>query len=209
MPTIIQVAYVVPDDVHAKLLTGELTRLRSIAVRDHLGITEHLKEVALPINTENALLRVAEGVRTYRVPILIGLGVVVVTSGIAVWAADRKNQRATSEVPDWVLEYNAALGSYLEAVRNGALDEPTLNRLISAVDAVKEKSDTGKISFEISTEQVGTLVALIADYTSRLADANSIHLGELAGPATDSADSPIVELRNHLRRQKQIFDSAA
>ena len=161
------------------------------------------------MNAEDALRRVAEGVRAYRLPILIGLGVVVVASGIAVWAADRKNQRATSEVPDWVLEYNAALGSYLEAVRNGALDEPTLNRLISAVDVVKEKSDADKISVEISTEQVGTLVDLIADYTSRLADANSIHLGELPEPATDAAQSPIVELRNYLGRQKQIFDSVA
>ena len=75
------------------------------------------------------------------------------------------------------------------------------------MDVLKENADSGSISLELSLEESDKLVRLIADYTNKLADANSVELSGL-GEDTDSADV-IVDMRRYLEAQRQIFDESA
>ncbi|GAA0436563.1 hypothetical protein Acor_84450 [Acrocarpospora corrugata] len=116
-------------------------------------------------------------------------------------------------MPNCVEKFNASLGAYLEAVRNGCLDADVLDRLISDLDALKEESDGGRIIVGFSADQLDTLVNHVADYTRKLAESNQIELSELQESTSHSEDnSPsqtIIDLRRYLGVQKQIFNRAA
>ena len=77
------------------------------------------------------------------------------------------------------------------------------------MDALKENADSGTISLELSVEESDKLVRLIADYTNKLADANSFEPHGLDDADTDSADGVIVDIRRYLEAQGQIFDEVA
>lgn len=211
---VIQIDYDVPLDIAKGLATGELRMLGTAAVRSRTGIAAHVKEISRTVRaSENvAGASVAKNLKNPKV-VVIGLGVVavaVVGGGVAAgWAAIRRRQDAKPEVPDCVARYNASLGAYLEAVGRGSLDSDLITRLISDLDAVKENSESGKLALEFSVEESEALVNLAADYTSRLAEANSVELSALEAMTSDSAVSPVVDLRRYLEAQRQIFDKLA
>ncbi|WP_155342288.1 hypothetical protein [Acrocarpospora corrugata] len=211
----VQPTLFIPDDIEARLLTGELVRIGSV-VRDLAGrIFTHLPEVPRPVDTQEGALRGIAKALTNPKSIAIGLGVVAVvaTAGcVGFWAGKRK-QGTEPEMPNCVEKFNASLGAYLEAVRNGCLDADVLDRLISDLDALKEESDGGRIIVGFSADQLDTLVNHVADYTRKLAESNQIELSELQESTSHSEDnSPsqtIIDLRRYLGVQKQIFNRAA
>jgi hypothetical protein len=97
----------------------------------------------------------------------------------------------------------------LEAIGSGSLDSGLIDRLIADLDVLKQNADSGSISLELSLEESDKLVHLIADYTSKLAEANSVELSGLDEADTDSADGVIVDMRRYLEAQRQIFDESA
>lgn len=205
---LVQVVYDIPDDIYMGLLSGQLTRFGSV-VRDHARIVAHVPEVTVR--------RVAEKANVARVPaalkdprVLIGMGVVaaVAAGGGALWAATRKKRAPEPEVPECVEVYNAALGAYLEAVRKGAMRAEIINRLISALDTLKEEINGGRIDIEFSTDQSQTLVDLVAGYTRKLDDANSVDRSATPDQALERADGVVVNLRAYLERQRRILSDA-
>ena len=93
--------------------------------------------------------------------------------------------------------------AYLRAARDGTLDEFTISRLITDLDAAEAFSTNGQVA--VASE----LVALVMDYTHKLAEANSVDVSELQDglPAADGAT--VIDLRRHLEVQQRIFAGAA
>jgi hypothetical protein len=211
---IVQITYDVPLDIAKGLATGELSMLGTSAVRNSTHITAHIREVSRTISDSKDPMAaaVAKSVKNPKF-VIIGLGVVAVAAvggGVAVWARNKTKQPAAEhETPECVVNYNASLTAYLEAIGSGSLDADLINRLISDLDAVKENADSGMISLELSVEDSDKLVRLIADYTNKLADANSVELSGLDDADTDSADGVIVDMRRYLEAQRQIFAESA
>jgi hypothetical protein len=210
---VIQVTYDVPIALAKGLATGELKMLGTAAIRNRTGIAAHVKEISRTVGGgENAIgASIAKSLKDPKV-VVIGLGVVAVAAvggGVAGWVARRKQQDAKPEVPECVARYNASLGAYLEAIGTGSLDADLIARLISDLDAVKEDSESGKIALEFSVEESEALVNLVADYTSKLAEANWVELSVFEATTAESADSPVIDLRRYLEGQRQIFDKSA
>jgi len=210
---VMQVTYDVPIAIAKGLVTGELNMLGTAAVRNGTGIFAHVKEISRTVGDgENAIgASIAKSLKDPKV-VVIGLGVVALVAvggGVAGWVAGRKLQDAKPEVPECVARYNASLGAYLKAIGTGSLDVDIIVRLISDLDAVKEDSESGKVALEFSVEESEALVNLVADYTSKLAEANWVELSVLEATTAESADSPVIDLRRYLEAQRQIFDKSA
>ncbi|MGE9783177.1 hypothetical protein [Janibacter sp. G368] len=145
--------------------------------------------------------------------VVIGLGVVAVAavgSGVALWAKNRKQQPTIDvKAPECVSNYNASMAAYLKAIWGGSLDPDLIARLISDLDALKENADSGTISLELSVQDSEQLVRLIAGYTSKLADANAVDVGDLEAVESDSPDAAIIDMRRYLELQKKIFAESA
>jgi len=197
---IIQPTLDIPPDIEAGLKSGSLIRYGGV-VRDRMGnIVKHLKEVPSPAKSQGAVGHVAASVKR---PCAIAVGVT------AMIATRKREETGKPEVPECVETYDASLRVYLEAVREGSLDAGIIGQLISDLDAVKAYSDNGNIAIDFSAGQSETLVNLVVDYTRKLAEENSVELGELQGRASASENDAVVDLRRHLEVQRQIFTGAA
>ena len=210
---IIQVPMEISDAALAGLLSGDLTRHGGV-VRDNLGhIFEHLKDLPTPAqNQKSALVSIADVIKKNKTLIVIGIGVVAVAGGVALYLADkskRNKQINLPETPKYVEDYNASLCAYLEAVRDGNLDIDTINCLVSDLNTIKENYDSGMIKIDFTTEQLDTLVNLVFNYTRKLAEANSIEFIELREPVYSSEEKTLVDLQRYLKVQKQIFEMAS
>jgi len=208
---VVQITYDVPLDIAKGLTTGELSMLGTAAVRNSKHITAHIREISRTISDGDEPMAAAMA-KSAKNPkfVIIGLGVVAVAAvggGVAVWAKSRRKQLASAEAPECVLNYNASLAAYLEAIGSGSLDSDLIERLITDLDVLKENADSGSISLELSLEESDKLVSLIADYTDKLADANSVKLSGLG--ADTGSEGTIVDMRRYLEAQKQIFDESA
>lgn len=206
---IIQPTLDIPPDIEAGLKSGSLIRYGGV-VRDRMGnIVKHLKEVPSPAKSQGAVGHVAASVkRPWIIITATALGAIAV--GVTAMIATRKREETGKpEVPECVETYDASLRVYLEAVREGSLDAGIIGQLISDLDAVKAYSDNGNIAIDFSAGQSETLVNLVVDYTRKLAEENSVELGELQGRASASENDAVVDLRRHLEVQRQIFTGAA
>ncbi|MFX0538184.1 hypothetical protein ACQBAT_02815 [Ornithinimicrobium sp. Y1847] len=211
MPTI-QIAYDVPLDIAKGLATGELSMLGTAAVRNRKHIAAHIQEVSRTISdvddaTSAAIAKSSKNPKF----IIIGLGVVAaaaVGGGVAAWAMSRKQQEAQPEVPECVANYNASLAAYLGAIGSGSLDADLITRLIKNLDALRENADSGTIALVLSVEE-DKLVRIIADYTTKLADANSVELSGLDETDSESTQGVIVDMRRYLMTQREIFGQTA
>ncbi|THG33258.1 hypothetical protein [Naasia lichenicola] len=193
------VAFVIPPEIQAGLLTGDLIRYGGV-VRNIAGqLVIHLKEVPLTQSGRETARRMSGTVRNPYVLAAAGLGVVVI-SGIAGLVL-RKHRRAQSLVD----RYNASFAAYLEAAQGGALEQSSIERLIADLDAVIAAAAGGKVTLGLSTKRSDTLVNLIADYTRQLAVANAVQLPAAIAPRANS----VVSLRGYLEMQRQIFRDAA
>ena len=210
---VVQITYDVPLDIAKGLATGELSMLGTAAVRNSKHIAAHIREVSRTISDgdDAASAAVAKGFKNPKF-VIIGLGVVAVAAvsgGVAAWAMSRKQQEAQPTVPECVANYNASLSAYVEAIGSGSLDTDLITRLISDLDALKENAESGTISLELSVEESEKLVRLIADYTSKLADANSVELSGLSEADSESTGGVILDMRRYLMAQWEIFDRTA
>ena len=206
---VVQITYDVPLDIAKGLATGELSMLGTAAVRNSKHIAAHIREVSRTISDGDDATSAAIA-KTFKNPkfVILGLGVVAVAAvggGVAAWAMSRKQQEAQAEVPECVANYNASLARYLEAIGSGSLDDDLIARLISDLDALKENLDSGTISLELSVGESEKLVRIMADYTSKLANANSVELSGL----DESTEGVIVDMRRYLVAQREIFDRTA
>lgn len=191
------VNFLIPPDIQLGLDAGKLVRHGGV-VRNELGhIVTHLKEVHLPSKKPAAAQRAAAPLKDRRVVTVIVLGTAI--GGTIAFLAVKDRMQARKCVKN----LNSSLVAYLEAVRDGNLDEGTISRLITDLDAAEEYSNNGQVAV------ASALVDLVIDYTSKLAEANSVDLDELQEEGQAAEKGAVVDLRRHLEVQRKIFTEAA
>ena len=230
---LMQVELEVPDDVYMALLNGDLIR-RGGVVRDAAGqIVIHLKEVgavdeeagkavaakAAAMAKQNKALikqnqqlaeRAAMLAKQNKV-ILIGVGVVAAAAAVGgaiahvIKGCKKKEDELLSEVES---SFNAAMKTYLDSLRGGELNEVALAEVIANVDEVKNGLDGGTLTIDFTDGQLDALVAMLKDYTERLAKANKV---ELMDPPTSYSTEEalnVILLRHYLGEQQRILKAA-
>lgn len=221
---IIQVAYEVPDDVYAGLLTGTLKRFGSV-VKDQSRIKMHLKEIQIPKKeniievksvassaSKSTISFVKETARKH--PVIFAAGTLVVVAlvgGVAyiTHKAKKKLTEADNEIPECIMNFSNAFSTYLDEVSSGNLDESTLDILIEELNQLQKLSDSGEIKIVFSSKQLYTLINVVFGYTNKLAKANSYVVTKLSKPVYDSTKEAISGLKECLNIQKQIFAVAS
>ena len=202
---IIQPTLYIPPDIAAGLLSGDFIRYGGV-VRDTAGrLVTHLKELSIPKPSEGTA---AAAFSILRKPVVLITTAVVGLVAAGATAAVVVSGRRKRAVPECVKSFNESLRAYLEAVRSKRLDADIISRLIADLDAVKEYSETAKISVDFTMDQSETLVQFVADYTRRLAAANDVDLNGPQGQAP-AEDGVVANLRRYLDVQRQIFNDAA
>lgn len=202
---IIQPTFNIPPDIEAGLGAGDLIRYGGV-VRDRMGsIVKHLKEVPGPVGSQETAGRGAASVkRPWGLITVTGIGLLAV--GVAAIVASRKREEAGKpEVAECVENYNVSLRAYLEAAREGSLNASIIGQLVSDLNAVEAQFSSEDTAASLSAGQPEKLVKLVADYTTKLAEANSVELTGLQGQELASGNDAVVDLRRHLDIQKQIL----
>lgn len=216
-----QPTFFIPPEIESGLLSGEL-KLWGGVVRNLSGeIVKHLKEVKVPEAAgESAAVRASSSqvsswskfAGSLKNPWVIMPAAVAVTAaaGAAVYVAVKKyREGSTAEVPEVVANYNASLKAYLEAVREGRLDEEIIGKLISDLDAVVAYAEEGgRISLDFSSKHAEALVGIVVDSTKQLVEANDIDLDELQEQVPATEGDNVVDLRRYLEIQQRIFKDA-
>ena len=230
---LIQVELEVPDDVYMALLNGDLIR-RGGVVRDAAGqIVIHLKEVgavdeeagkavaakAAAMAKQNKALikqnqqlaeRAAMLAKQNKV-ILIGVGVVAAAAAVGgaiahvIKGCKKKEDELLSEVES---SFNAAMKTYLDSLRGGELNEVALAEVIANVDEVKNGLDGGTLTIDFTDGQLDALVAMLKDYTERLAKANKVELMDPPTSYSTEEASNVILLRHYLGEQQRILKAA-
>lgn len=205
-----QVPLEIPDEILARLMTGEYRRVGGV-VRDQAGRLVKLLDDASPIAEAQEVAKASIGkALSNRTVVGIGLGIVAVaaTAGSAAYRAKRKTKAAQIELPTSVENYSDSLLAYLEAARRGSLDAEMIDRLIADLDAVKAEVDSGTNTIEIRPDQSDTLVGLVAGHTRNLAEANQREMSSIPEPA-NTHGATIIDLRPFLEAQRDIFSQTA
>ena len=134
---------------------------------------------------ESQVSRRTAGRSTSTVVLAAAIGTLAVGATAIVIAKTRK-QRASADAPECVSSLNASLRAYLDAGRAGTLDEGTVGKLISDLDAAQAYSYDANSAVGFTTELWEALVNLVVDHTQKLADAYSIELEDLQPEASDT-----------------------
>lgn len=204
---IIQEAFDIPNDIMTKLLTGEYRRIGGV-IRYATGpkkgqIVKHLEPIDLkPAQQAQSIgakvIQFAK--RNKKVLIVSGVAVAIVTVGSFVYCKVKNRE------PEVVTTFRSELKTYIEEVRTGTLKLSSIEKLLSALEAVKSHKDSSNIIIELSTEELDVLVNRIYEYTKSLAEMNEYHINT---EDLEKYDDSMGNLYYYLTVQKQIFEAAA
>ena len=200
-------AFDIPMDIMTKLATGEYRRLGGV-VRVAIGpnkgqIVKHLDPIKIEQVAQNinVVTKVIEFSKKNRKVIIIGTAV----AGTMV-AGNFVHQKIKNREPKVMKRYHAALRSYIEDIRNGELSMKSINRLMDALEELKQDKRYEMLKIELTTEELDVLVNRIYEYTVKLASDNAV---ELTDDEKKSSDNSILNLQRYLKTQKRIFKSVA
>lgn len=196
MPTVQQVAYVIPDEIAAGFATGTMSRFGSV-VRDSKGIIAHLKEIPIPGKRNQLSTRALVGV-------IVGsiVGGIVVTGGAAYGISRLLKKK---KVKKRIEEFSESFQVYLDAIQEGKLTSSILYNLESTLSSIKETAEKGWIKIDIIPEVFDSFKAMIADYTKQLAKANSVPFDE--NSYGRSTGDNIIDIKKYLYKQAEILDA--
>ncbi len=206
---VLQIPLDIPDDVFARVMTGEYVRTGGV-IRDVAGRLVKLLDDATPEAHAKKAVRatVAKAVTRHK-SVAVGVGAAVgAIAGVAVVTA-RRNKAAGTKSPACVEAFRESLTAYLEAAREGSLDAGIIHRLRADLDAVIEDSHSGEVTVDFSPVQVETLVGIVADHTRMLVEENQLEPSDLDEDAPGSGSGTVIDLRRYLEIQERIFRDAA
>lgn len=196
-----QTALSIPPEIEAGLATGELIRYGGV-VRNQTGqIVKHLSDAA---GSGSAGILTPSQLKSPR--LVIGA---VTVSAVAAIAVIRKHKNGRDpRLPECVLQYDAALAAYIEAVRAGQLQTSTIDRLIASLDAVVAYSEEcGSITLDFSTDRVGKLADFVVDVTEKIARESDIDVAAFEFKPLNSDNALAHGLRRRLDIQRRLLGS--
>lgn len=194
MPTIQQVAYVIPDKIAAGFATGTMSRFGSV-VRDNKGIITHLKEIPIPGKTNRLSTNAIVGLIAGGIVVTVGAGY-----GFGYLLKKRKVKKNIRKFTD-------AFQVYLYAIQEGNLTSSILFDLESTLSSIKETAEKGLIKVDIIPEIFDSFKAILADYTKQLAKANNAPFDESS--YGHSTGDNIIDIKKYLYKQVEILDACA
>ncbi|WP_329437262.1 hypothetical protein [Dietzia cinnamea] len=205
----IQITYEVPSAIARGLASGELKTLGTAAVRNRTAIAAHIREIGMEVGGQDEALGklIAKGLKDPRVVVggISILAVAAVGGGAIRWAANRKRAAAELEVPEPVRRFNTSLGAYVDSIGKGALDAQLISRLLEDLDSFRDHIARGEIADYATADVSEELVAAIADYTSKLAKANSVEVSAIETRNSEPVGAQVLDLRSYLVTQQKIF----
>lgn len=205
---IVQPTLVVPTKIAAGLATGELILIGGVVRNASTGrLVTLLKDAPGIEKGQEALGRAASVLRSRVTVVSAAVGALAAAGTYVV--VKKRNRAGRPEVHECVAKLNASLRTYLDAGRAGRLDAAVIDQLISDLNTVRTFSEDGTITIDFSTDLWEALVGLVVDHTGRLADAYSVDLPQLQGPASAPTDAVVVDLCRHLEAQRDIVTRAA
>lgn len=213
-----RVTLAIPATIQAGLDSGELVRWGG-TIRDKAGLIVAFLDDAPsnPSLAEAFLKRSATAVKWVPArPAMIVGGVLVAAGAVAVFA--KRIQGSEFPAPACVAAYNTSLSRYLNAARDGDLEADAIGQLIADLDAVRAYVDGSgrRINLDFGNKRGQELFELVAEYSTKLADANGRDLTQLLeqgratdlGQRQDSEDEAFEKLRRHLVAQMKILRDA-
>lgn len=204
---ITQVNLEVPADIALGLASGELQRFGSV-VRDSKGIIAHLKDVDR-IGSKTAANKglFGGGAKSAGSIIAIGIGVIGVIGGAVYLVKARKKDASVTSQLECVERYNSSVATYIEAITSGKLDQAVLTEFRAAVEEMRVLAREGEIAVDFSPQRSEALNALLGDYTRKLAEANSVSVGQLPDLAPGTMETLLEDISFYLDAQQKIIDT--
>lgn len=197
----------IPMDIMAKLVAGEYRRIGGI-IRVAVGPNKgQIVKILTPVKIEQVtqsqnvgikVLQFAKKNKKELIIITVVAGTIIAGSVIC-----RNLKRKELEV---VKKFHATLREYINDIRKGELSMKSINRLMDALDDLKQNKDYKKIKIELTTEELDVVVNCIYEYTLKLAIDNEV---ELTDDELITSENSILNLQKYLKTQKRIFEKAA
>lgn len=204
-----QVEFMIPPDIEARIMSGELVQWGGI-VRDHGGrIVKHLKPVVREVSEQGAnAVQKAVGLakKNPKATIVAGAVGAAAAVGVTIVAVARhvSDSRKPNEKEVHLERFNAAMEAYLESLRNQSLSLEVVKELMAAIEELREKVSEGDSNIEISGDDFRRLVELVHAYTERLGKANRTRLKKSRSPR-----GTVEYLYHDLQSQAEILERAA
>ena len=100
------------------------------------------------------------------------------------------------------MDFNESFLEYVESIRNGAVNEEKIDRVLIALEEIKKNHENGNINITFSIENVSLLLVMVRKYTIKFAEANAFEMVE------DDCDkeNEIGSLQHYLKIQKEVFE---
>lgn len=207
---VVQEAFDVPVSIATKILTGEYKRIGGV-VRHAIGpnkgqIVKHLKPVDLKV-AEQAQGIGAKAIQlaknNKKAIIVVGIGAGIAAAGVGIY------HKVKNSEPKVVVEFKSAFNEYLNAIRAASLNENVIDKLMTALNELKNHKDYEKIQIQLTAEDLDTIVNRIFEYTQKLAEDNNVKLTDSENTRPVKTDNSILALERYLTLQKCIFEEAA
>ena len=209
-----QVGFDIPQAIQDGIKSGSLIRYGGV-VRDTAGhIVTHLKEVPIQRQTSIAgkvVLDAQEGVNTggkvlefakNNKYLLIGAFVVTaIVGGVTYITVQNNKKKVKVAVPQCIVEFNNALMTYVEAIMTGNLTEQVIDKVLIALETIRENQDKSLIDGNFSYENAEILLGMIKNHTNILAETNEFEMPK----DIDIKNDKIIDLQAYLSIQKQVF----
>lgn len=207
---IVQEAYDIPTEIWTKILTGEYKRIGGVvrhAVGAHKGeIVKHLKPMDLPTAKQSQSI----GVKALhyvknnkKALIVLGAGTGIALAGSGIYYKFKTHE------PKIIVKFRLSLRTYLDAIRKGNLNLDEINNLMDSLETMRNHKNYENLTIRLSAEDLGILVNRIYEYTTKLAQDNSVELKSEELRTVQSSDNAIIYLQKYLEVQKRIFEEGA
>jgi molybdopterin synthase catalytic subunit len=141
--------------------------------------------------------------------VLVAAGSAAVAGGKYLW--DKHKAKKADElitVHPAVLEFDAALRSYLDAAAKGTMTAKILDDLIEALDEIESDPKVAD-SVTISAKDFKSLLNATYKYTAAFSKANNISTKNLRKPKFTTQTNGFTELKSCLVIQREAFKNAA
>ena len=195
---VIQVPLIVPDELAPQVVAGTL-KITGAVLRNNKGrIVKHLPTTTL--KAKQAVQVAAKGavnvVKAHPVAAAgVTAGAIVIGGGTYLVRSRTKRNPAVKQ-----LEYDLLV--YIEQLQEQNLTLDTIESLLDNLNKVQEKFDLDEVKFKLSAKQINALITVTYQYTTALAEANNVELGEISRPDN------IINLEEYLKIQRDIFKRA-
>lgn len=199
---IIQEAFDIPINIATGIATGRFRRVGGV-VRVARGAQKgQIVKLLKPVSADasGAAASVAKVVKTNKKALMIaGAVVLVVAGGVAVYSVVK------SKEPKEMGIVRERFDAYLAAVRNGTVDFLVVDQLHKALLDLEEVSKHKEIKFQLTTEELTTIIQQIAQYTEKLIELNNVTCSSEEHEALKSESADVFDLTKYLEIQKKII----